>query len=241
MVALLLQLSCTFKAQALNVHTEIKADPPGIVRIIDRTGEPPPGRVNSEGNGLTAPATSPNADSGQPGEPEPTPPLKNSATPPGIEKVIRKTGVPPPGLISPKGSRPAVLTINTDIDFGTAFPGETQQGEFIVYLAGVDEDEWEDEWEEETSVTYSITLSNPDFVDMRPYVIVERDTGESDNEPDGIADGTNGDYAANGTLDASESSEDESDRWLVTFYVPDSITEGDYGLQILIQVDSEEP
>lgn len=219
--ALLFQLSTTFKVHALNVHTEIKADPPGIVRIIDQNGEPPPGIVNSEGNGPTAPTTDPNADSGQPGEPESDPPPA-SDPPPGIGKIITESGAPPAGLVRPKGNRPTILTINTDIEFGTVFPGETQQGEFIIYIT--------DAQDSPATVLYHLILSTPGATqDLSPYLNIVRDSAETGEAPDT-------------PVSASLTDQDDiSDRWLVTLTLPDDPPEGDYGITITVWVDSSQP
>ncbi len=107
------------------------------------------------------------------------------------------------------------ILINTDIDFGTVFPGQTVSDDFVLCLA-----------DPSTSVTYDIDLQlkplNPDpgdFPDMRPYMIVERDPIETDSDPDS-ADGRIGDYAASGSLDGLSVPPDECDRWIVTLDVP---------------------
>lgn len=111
------------------------------------------------------------------------------------------------------------LIINTDIDFGTVFPGQTVSDDFELCLA-----------DPSTSVAYDIDLLlkplNPDpgdFPDMRPYMIVEHDdAGETDSDPDS-ADGRAGDYAASGSLDGPAG--DTCDRWIVTLDVPHFVGE----------------
>lgn len=110
------------------------------------------------------------------------------------------------------------LTINTDIDFGTVFPGQTVSDYFELCLI-----------DPNSSLTYDIDLElkpldplDPplgDFPDMRPYMTVERDPAEApETEPDGSADGRINDYEAEGSLDGPAG--DECDKWIVTLYVP---------------------
>jgi hypothetical protein len=240
-VAVVFPLSNVFKAHALNVHTEIRADSPGIVRIIDRTGEPPPGIVNSEGNGPTAPTTNPNASSGQPGGPgstpppgdddppppdgtESTPPPLSDPPPPGIEKIIAGTGAPPAGLVNPKGNRPTTLTINTDIEFGNVFPGEVQQGEFTIFIT---DDDFQGN---PTTVSYQLILSTPGgSLNLSPYLAIVRDTNETDAVPD---------TPASASL---TSPNDTFDRWLVTLTVPNDPPKGDYWTIITVLVPPPSP
>ncbi len=105
------------------------------------------------------------------------------------------------------------LIINTDINFGTVFPGETVSDDFQLCLS-----------DPSTSLTYDIALllkpldPDPgDFPDMRPYMVVERDPAEADSDPDS-ADGRVGDYVAAGSLDGPAG--DTCDRWIVTLDVP---------------------
>ena len=183
-VALVFQLSSAFRVHALNVKTEIKSTPPGIAKIIDRTGRPPA------------------------------------------------------GLINPQSNRPTALIINTDVDFGTVFPGETVKGKFIVYLDKVTNTSSNTSWNTTyTWITYNVTLLEElDYTceDIRPYLIVERDTVESDNETDPLADGTNNDYFARGSLNFTDN--DTFDKWFVTFNVTDNISLNDYGAEVLIEV-----
>jgi len=58
-VVMIFQLSTAFKVHALNVHTEIRADPPGIVRIIDRTGSLPAGITDPDDDSDTEPSEEP--------------------------------------------------------------------------------------------------------------------------------------------------------------------------------------
>lgn len=176
LVALVFQLFNTYTVHALKVRTEIKATPPGIAKIIDQTGQPPAGMINTRSN------------------------------------------------------RPTTLTINTDIDFGTTFPGETHQGHFIVSLTGADGTSWNGTY---TETTYDVTmLLKASYEDMRPYLIVQRDPAESDIEPDNTANGTAGDYFAQGSLNTT----DISDKWFVTFYATDDIPLDDYWIEIMIEV-----
>ena len=169
-VALVVQLSTVFKVHALNTHAEIKADPPGIARIIDRDGRPPRGQVNLKSN------------------------------------------------------RPTALTINTDIDFGTVFPGESDQGEFIVYLNV-------DGHPAYTRVEYHLVLATPGgSQDMTPYLTVVRDPAETDT-----------DTVASASLDSTSAPSDISDRWLVTLALPDDPPPGNYWTTITVVVDATTP
>ena len=244
MGAMVFQLSGPFKAHALNVHIEVKPTPPGIVKIIDRSGEPPSGIVNPEGNGPTAFTTDSDTDSGtvffgEPppegeGEPPPEgegelPPPPETTSPPPDKKPAPKGGrAAPSGTVEPHDIGP-ILTINTNIDFGTVFPGETVSGNFTIYLTGVDTIPWTGTY---TSISYNVTmLSKFGYQDMKSSMIVERDPNEApETEPDSIADGPIGDYTAQGTLDPN----DISDTWIVRLEVPD--VQGDYWIEILIEV-----
>lgn len=102
------------------------------------------------------------------------------------------------------------LTINTDINFGTVFPGETVSKDFVLCLN-----------DSSTSLTYDLDLhlkplhdGSGDFPDMRPYMTVQRDPAEADVEPDGSADGA--DTFASGSLGPG----DECDTWIVSLDVP---------------------
>ena len=106
------------------------------------------------------------------------------------------------------------LTINTDIDFGTVFPGETVSDYFELCLS-----------DPGSSLTYDIDLElkplDPPpgvFPDMRPYMVAERDPSETDTEADPIADGRAADYHAKGSLDGP--ADDQCDKWIVTLDVP---------------------
>lgn len=233
------QLSGAYKGHALNVHTEIKASPPGIAQIIDQTGQPP--SIDSD---LGASGES------QLSETEPTPPGDNtqpqeSSIPSIIKKIIggdREYEASPPSLINLKSNRSTILTINTDIDFGTVFPEETVQGHFIVSLAGTGNETGVDEpWGPYNAVTYNITMQAVNgagyeqYKDMTSYLIVQRDPSElPETEPDSTANGTAGDYFAQGHLDTNAVPADTSDKWFVTLEVPDDT--GDYWIVILVEV-----
>lgn len=177
-VAVVIQLSTVFKVHALNTHAEIKAEPPGIARIVGRDGRPPRGQLNFRGN------------------------------------------------------RPTALTINTDIEFGTVFPGETDQGEFIVHLS--DSEIGSGPF---VRVEYHLVLATAvGFEDMTPYLTMVRDTVETDSEADTVV---------SASLDVSDlvvgPSGDISDRWLVTLTLPDDPPPGDYWTTITVIVDNTTP
>lgn len=154
-------------------------------------------------------------------------------------QVVAKRSDPPPAMVkivnkkdNKKGN---LLYINTDIDYGNVFPGESPTGHFIVYLAeGVDKKGWQQG--PYSRVQYSVTVKNAAGKKvMKSYLLVRRDPAETDtNDPDPVADGRLLDFGAIGVVDTN----DISDKWLVTFYVPE-IAEGsvfDYGAQIEIEV-----
>jgi hypothetical protein len=143
------------------------------------------------------------------------------AIPSGIAKVIDNKGKPPGGFHMNVSNKPTALTINTDIEYGTVFPGESHQGEFKVMLT---DPELGGQY---TRVEYHLILaSEGGYLDLTPYLTVERDPAEEDTESDNVT------YAS---VDSSD--DDNSDRWLVTFDVPDDITNGDYWTTITVWVD----
>ena len=250
LVALVFQLFGAYKGHALNVHTEIKATPPGIAMIIDQTGQPPSTDYDIGSSGENQPSkTEPTSQSGT----ESATPPGTETTPPGdttppqkppipavidiVEKIFGGGGAPPPSPVSLESNRPTVLTINTDIDFGTVFPEEILQGHFIVYLTGTgnatDNETWTNPF---TAVTYNVTMvehqNTNDYKDVRPYLVVQRDPAESDTEWDDTANGTAADYFAQGSLNATDN--DTGDKWFVTLEVPDD--RGDYWIEIMIEV-----
>lgn len=251
------QLSGAYKGHALNVHTEIKANPPGIAKIIDQTGQPSSSYPDIGSSGENQPSgTEPTSQAGiesvtQPGAGSATQP-GTGTTPPGdntqpekppislitdiIDKITGGGGAPPPSPINLESNRPTILTINTDIDFGTVFPEETVQGHFIVYLTGTGNATDNETWDTGpfTAVTYNVTMTDnvSPYKDMRPYLIVQRDPGELDSEPDDTANGTDNDYFAIGSLNVTDN--DTFDKWFVTLEVPDDT--GDYWIKILIEV-----
>ena len=137
-------------------------------------------------------------------------------------------------MINPQSNRPSVLTINTDIDFGTVFPEETVQGHFIVYLTGTGNSTDNETWTHGPydAITYNVTMTTnvTPYKDLRPYLVVQRDPAELDIEPDNTANGTSNDYSAQGSLNAT----DTGDKWFVTLKVPDDL--GDYWIKILVEV-----
>ncbi len=117
-------------------------------------------------------------------------------------------GSPPPEKILTVGPG-NIIWINTDITYGVVFPGEILTDYFTVHLVGT------------TSATYTVNMTLAGDMDMRPYLLVMRDPAEDpEGEPDSTANGTISDYWANGSLTYSS---DNSDKWLVTFYVPDVV------------------
>jgi len=112
-----------------------------------------------------------------------------------------------------------ILRINTDINynelFGTLFPGEKVTSKFTIIL------------NIEGIADYTISINSTQ--NMARYIVVEKDPSEPDTELDPIADGRIGNWTAAGKLTPGT---DESDVWLVTFYVPD--TAGDYEVNIIV-------
>ena len=147
--------------------------------------------------------------------------------PPGIAKIIDIGGKPPKGLLNTTGSRPTALTINTDIEFGNVFPGETQTGEFKVMLT---DPELGGAY---TRVEYHLILGTPTgYLNISPYLTIVRDPAETDVDPDTVS-------AA--SLDSSQNPSDTQDRWLVTLTLPDDPPSGDYWMTITVWVDSTVP
>ena len=112
-----------------------------------------------------------------------------------------------------------VLRINSDINFnelfGTVFPGEKVTSHFTIIL------------NIEGTADYNISINSTQ--NMAMYIVVEKDPSEPDTEIDPIADGRIGNWTAAGDLTPET---DESDVWLVTFYVPDAT--GDYEVNIIV-------
>lgn len=166
--------------------------------------------------------------------------------PAGIAKIIDIGGKPPKGLLNPKGSRLTALTINTDIEFGNVFPGETQQGEFIVYLNTAEKPEHPGPY---TRVEYHLILgTQPGNLDLSPYLTIVRTDAVEDVDPDYpyplppppyppyTPPDTN---LARASLDSNLG--DTEDRWLVTLTLPDDPPSGDYWMTITVWVDSTVP
>ena len=233
MVVVVFEFSSAFKVHALNVHTEIKANPPGIAKIIDRTGNPPSGIVNPTGAQPPLPTSGsePNTSgTGLPGEPPPdgngnngpggTPGRGNSQSqaasiPPGISNILGGGGGGAPMLAGSSGGDGPALIINTEIDFGMMFPGEGQTGNFTVTLHDCT-------WAE---YSISTTIGNPSSESMTPYLTVVLSPGEvTAGETDNVT------YATVNQTDLS-------DLWWVTFLAPDEPPAfGNYSANITIEV-----
>ena len=144
-------------------------------------------------------------------------------TEPGITTILKWFGLQSPGLTA-KVSDPNALRINTDIEFGTAFPGQTHQGEFTVLLNDIDGGGL-------SRVEYHLTPSGVNgYLDLTPYLTVVRDPAETDTESDNVA---------SAGLDSSLG--DTSDRWLVTLSLPKNVVLGDYWTMITVMVDQTYP
>jgi hypothetical protein len=110
------------------------------------------------------------------------------------------------------------------VDFGNVFPGTTATESFTIANAQKDTTE------------YTVTLQppTPPQLDIRPYLNVWKDPAE-ETEPDGTLDGRVGDYTGTGSFTDPN---DLSDKWMVTFTVPDvTLPAGtvlEYGCQIAI-------
>ncbi len=133
------------------------------------------------------------------------------------------------------GGQGDLLYINTDIDYGTVFPGESGlQGEFIVYLS---DSEWNGTYNQ---VSYRIFLRTVgSYLDLRPYLSLVRDPTETPKS------GEPGDTTAAASLDNTppESPYTEADiydRWVVTLNnVPETI--GEYQAEIVVEVTGNSP
>jgi hypothetical protein len=144
-------------------------------------------------------------------------------TEPSIAKILKWLGLQPRGLTA-KASGPSALTINSDIDFGTAFPRMTSQGEFTVLLSDIDS-------EGSNRVEYHLTLSGVSgYLDLTPYLTVVRHPAETDTESDNVT-----------SASVDTSLDDISDRWLVTLSLPKNVVLGDYWTTLTVMVDQTYP
>jgi len=116
------------------------------------------------------------------------------------------------------------LEINTEIDFGIVFPGQTITEDFIVCLSTYG---YFHSYSYQIVYTLELKLKplpgHPGefYPDIRPYIAVIRDPTEPDWEYDPDAGGEQAgivpaDYDAKGKV----SKHDRCDRWLVTVWVP---------------------
>ncbi len=224
-----------YQTDAFNIRATIKGSPVGIAQAI--AAESGTGGTGGTGDTETGSGTEGSGDTG-------TGSGNGGTQGKGTELVsgpdgTQDTGIEPEpvledgpllGIVNIGGQGNRVY-INTDIDYGTVFPGESFTGHFIIYLTGVDEDDWEGGPYSELIYTITLLEKSP-YEDMRPYLTVEKAT-EGDSETDWIADGPNDDYDAEGNLSGS----DTSDKWWVTFTVPDDPDEfGEYQADILVEV-----
>ncbi len=226
------QLSNVLTVHAINLRTEIKADPPGIVNIIYDTEDPPAGTTDPDDDSPTPTNdgdtyfTDTYISETQPDEPTA---LSNDANtqdmPPGQVKKSGGGGSAKPKVVNPKSNRSTILTINTPIDFGNVFPGETLEDHFTISLSSDNITPYE-------NVTYHITvIVKGGYLDLTPYLNVqlsaaEQTAGETDNitsatlGPPGPGPGT-----------------DDSDEWRVILNLPHDAPDGDYWTLITIHVD----
>jgi len=252
------QLSTTYTVHALNVRTEVRADPPGIVRIIE-TGQVPSGELDSEGNPITyiTSPTSPtsnffsifgsivsgwfqNEETTSPGDSANITPLTSSE-----DKKDKKDkedggggggggggGATKPKVVNPKSNRPTVLSINTPIEFGTVFRGEELEGEFTIYIDSDNHTTLEPPGTPSTTwVKYQVYLGGTD--NLTPYLTLVKKV-----DADTITDNVSPSYAL---LDTRLN--DTSDTWLVKLDLSSDhpqysalITGGDYLSVIHIDV-----
>jgi hypothetical protein len=110
------------------------------------------------------------------------------------------------------------------IDFGTVFPGMSATESFTIAQLGT----------EPYPYTLTLTSISPPAADMTTYIKVWKDPGEIDTEDEMEFGGVFGDLTGAGTFGEG----DLSDKWFVTFYVPDVTLDPDtsieYGCQISI-------
>ncbi|MEE8471783.1 MAG: hypothetical protein V3S82_01305 [Dehalococcoidia bacterium] len=159
--------------------------------------------------------------------------------PPGIMGVAEKRGSPPPGIVRITGGGDSVLYVNTDIDFGTIFPGETGlRGKFTVFITGVPGSgpPWTDP-ETPTAIAYSVALNGAGT--LSPFIRVVKDPAEADTETDPLIDPP-GDFTAGGSLDDTASPPDTSDVWWVILDEPVEDL-GDYAAEITVDIISGAP
>jgi hypothetical protein len=237
------QLANLFKLFEFDVIATIQDNQPGSVAGADGNWTPPfvpsanvsgsgggsftvnwqPGGTGSEGTG---------DDGGETGDDEQdddyTPPVINSG---GGSGGGGGGGTPAVTIVTNSNGLDIIKVTPEILDFGYCFPGEMVTLSFSVEL----------NTDIYGTVNYSIELAEPDggfagAYDIRPYLIVEKYSAETDVEPDDIADGTVSDYDAEGIItdtDTNPINEDEVDIWEVKFYVPDQT--GNYWAWIKVE------
>jgi hypothetical protein len=112
------------------------------------------------------------------------------------------------------------------VDFGSAFPGQVVTESFTI------------DNKQNDTMAYILTIippGDPAVEDMSPYLSVWKDPAE-EAETDGEADGLKGDFTADGSF---TNPGDLSDKWMVTFYVPDVTLPNDSGLDYGCQIKIE--
>ncbi len=223
------QLSSLLHISTFDVRATVQAPQTGITQVVAEDGGSSVSTVNKTGSTSgTAPLTG-NAGSGNvPQDTAPadtTPPDNGGSPPPAMVQIVGGGGGGGGG-----GEKGTLIYINTPIDYGTVFPGEEIIDYFTVHLDASE------------NVTYTVNITaniTGGYLDMRPYLMVEKIPGvsDTDTEPDptaGIADGINLDYIATGNLTPTS---DIWDKWRVTFYVP--ILLGDYQADIYVEPEAK--
>lgn len=115
------------------------------------------------------------------------------------------------------------------IDFGDVYPGQTVTESFTISSLG-------DQYD------YTLTLEAcVPARDMTPRLLVEKDPAEAESEPKASIDGRIGELTGTGIFDQNQN--DTEDKWFVTFFVPNELSEGGYECQISIKhnINTEPP
>ena len=203
--------------------------PNNLVAAVENAGAGPA----SGGTGAPNPASAETGDTG----PGPAPGGEGDEGTGSEPEEADGTGTQPMGggggggsgsilpAVTLQGNNADLLYINTDIDYGTVFPGESGiEGEFIVHI---NNEEWEGNWGGNyAQVTYRVFLRVAGgYLDLGPYLSIVRDPAEVAENPDTMASAS------------VDNQDDRSDRWIVTLNnVPVDL--GEYQVEIVVELVS---
>ncbi len=236
------QLANLFKLFEFDVVATIKDTQPGGVAGVDLSWRPPfipSANVSGSGGGSFTVNWQPGgtgsggtgSGGGETGGEEPgddyVPPVINSG---GGSGGGGGGGTPAVAIVNNSNGLDLITVTPGILDFGYCFPGEVVTLTFTVAM----------NTEVYGTVNYTIEMVEPDggfgsAYDIRPYLVVQKDTTEGESETDDIADGRISDYNAEGTIVDTDGliNEDEVDMWVVKFYVP--YTTGNYWAWIRVE------